>query len=246
VSRPGSIVWLNPERTDFPDPSTALTEPNGLLAAGGDLSPDRLLTAYSRGIFPWYEEGQPILWWSPDPRCVLRTRDLRINRSIRRAARPGRFLVSVDQAFGDVVAGCSRRDDPVTGTWITRDMARAYQRLHELGHAHSIEVWSGGALAGGLYGVALGRMFFGESMFSRVPDASKIALAHLTARLQARGWTLIDCQLPNPHLDRLGTTLMPRSRFLEAVAVRVAQAPGEAPWDEKPGEPALPLTGERH
>ncbi len=240
MSRPGTIVWLSPDHLEFPDPSGALTEPNGLLAAGGDLSPERLLAGYSRGIFPWYEDGQPILWWSPDPRCVLRPQDLRINRSMRRAARPGRFLVSMDQCFGDVVAGCSRREDPDTGTWITPEMARAYQRLHDLGHAHSVEVWSDGVLAGGLYGVAVGRMFFGESMFSRVPDASKIALAHLAARLQSGGWSLIDCQLPNPHLDRLGASLVPRSQFLEAVAERVAQAPGNIRWAEQPGDPVLP------
>ena len=245
MSKPGSIVWLRPDRIDFPAPSTALTEPNGLLAAGGDLTPERLLAGYSRGIFPWYEDGQPILWWSPDPRCVIRPQHLRINRSKRRAARPGRYLVSVDQAFGDVVAGCSRRENPETGTWITRDMAAAYERLHGLGHAHSVEVWSEGALAGGLYGVAVGRMFFGESMFSRVPDASKIALAHLAARLQERGWPLIDCQLPNPHLDRLGATLIPRRQFLDALEARVAEDPGDPCWNEKPGAPALPMAGAR-
>lgn len=243
MSGPATITWLRPDRIEFPDPATALNEPNGLLAAGGDLLPRRLIAAYSRGIFPWYETGQPILWWSPNPRCVIYPSQLRVNRSLRRAARPARFLVSVDQAFDDVVSGCARSDDPQAGTWITPEMATAYGRLKKLGHAHSVEVWRDQVLVGGIYGVALGTMFFGESMFSRVSDASKVALAHLAARLQARGWPMIDCQLPNPHLERLGATLIPRRRFLGDLAPLVGQTAQLTDWAEAPGPPALPIPG---
>lgn len=244
MSGPATITWLRPDRIEFPDPSTALSEPNGLLAAGGDLDPRRLLAAYGNGIFPWYEDGQPILWWSPDPRCVLYPGRLRVNRSLRRAARPERFEVSVDQAFDDVVAGCTRADDPRAGTWITREMAAAYSQLNRLGYAHSVEVWRDSRLVGGIYGVSLGTMFFGESMFSRVADASKVALAHLAARLQARGWPMIDCQLPNPHLDRLGATLIPRAEFLADLLPLVNRAAEPTDWSEMPGAPALPIPGE--
>ncbi len=243
MNSPATITWLHPERIEFPDPSTALTEPNGLLAAGGDLRSGRLLAAYAQGIFPWYEAGQPILWWSPNPRCVLYPARLRVNRSLRRAARADRFLVSVDQAFEDVVAGCTRAEDPEAGTWITPEMAAAYGRLKRLGHAHSVEVWRDEVLVGGIYGVALGEMFFGESMFSRVADASKVGLAHLAARLQARGWPMIDCQLPNPHLARLGATLIPRTEFLTDLAPLVGRAAEHADWPETPGAPALPRPG---
>ena len=205
----------------FPDPELALEEPNGLLAAGGDLGPRRLLHAYRRGIFPWFSEGQPILWWSPDPRAVLWPDALRSSRSLRRTLRRGTFTVTGDTAFDRVVRECAAPRAGQDGTWITRGMAAAYGRLHRAGHAHSIECWRGADLAGGLYGVAIGRVFFGESMFSRAPDASKAALAHLCTL----GFDLIDCQLPNPHLARLGAVEMDRRRF-RALLDALCEVPG--------------------
>ena len=194
----------------FPDPELALDEPNGLLAAGGDLGPTRLLCAYRRGIFPWFSDGQPILWWSPDPRAVLWPEALRVSRTLRRTLRRETFTISANTAFDRVVRECARPRAGQDGTWITRGMATAYGRLHRAGHAHSIECWRGAELAGGLYGVAIGRVFFGESMFSRSADASKVALAHLCTL----GFGIIDCQLPNPHLARLGAVEMERQRFV--------------------------------
>ena len=218
----------------FPDPGLALDRPKGLLAVGGDLGPQRLLHAYRRGIFPWFGEGQPILWWSPDPRAVLWPDALRTSRTLRRTLRRGTFGITVDTAFDHVVRGCAAPRAGQDGTWITRGMAAAYGRLHRAGHAHSIECWDGecrddecrdGAdLAGGLYGVAIGRVFFGESMFSRAADASKVALAHLCTL----GFELIDCQIPNPHLARLGAVEMDRRRFL-ALLDELCEAPG--PYD---------------
>ena len=205
----------------FPDPALALDEPNGLLAAGGDLGPRRLLCAYRRGIFPWFGEGQPILWWSPDPRAVLWPEGLRINRTLRRTQRRGTFAVTANTAFDRVVRGCAAPRRGQEGTWITRGMAAAYGRLHRAGHAHSIECWRGAELAGGLYGIAIGRVFFGESMFSRAADASKIALAYLCTL----GFGLVDCQLPNPHLARLGAVEVTRRRFL-ALLDELCEAPG--------------------
>ena len=194
----------------FPDPELALDRPNGLLATGGDLGSRRLLCAYRRGIFPWFSDGQPILWWSPDPRAVLWPDTLRIGRTLRRKMRREAFTVTVDTVFDRVIRECAAPRPGQDGTWITQEMVDAYARLHRAGHAHSVECWHGGELAGGLYGVAIGRAFFGESMFSRVTDASKVALVHLCAL----GFGLIDCQLPNPHLARLGAVEMDRRRFL--------------------------------
>ena len=205
----------------FPDPALALDVPNGLLAAGGDLGPERLLCAYRRGIFPWFSEGQPILWWSPDPRAVLWPEALHVSRTLRRTQRRATFTISTDTAFDRVVRECAAPREGREDTWITRDMAAAYGRLHRAGHAHSIECWRGAKLAGGLYGVALGRVFFGESMFSRAPDASKIALAHLCTL----GFGLIDCQIPNAHLARLGAVEMSRRRFLTLLD-ELCDAPG--------------------
>ena len=205
----------------FPDPELALDEPNGLLAAGGDLGPRRLLCAYRRGIFPWFSEGQPILWWSPDPRAVLWPDALRISRTLRRTLRRETFTITANTAFDHVVRECAAPRAGQGDTWITRGMAAAYGRLHRAGHAHSIECWREAELAGGLYGIAIGRVFFGESMFSRVADASKIALAHLCGL----GFGLIDCQLPNPHLARLGAVEMHRQRFL-ALLDELCEAPG--------------------
>lgn len=215
----------------FPDPAGAATEPDGLLAIGGDLAPERLLAAYRRGIFPWYEEGQPILWWSPDPRAVLAPARLHVSRSLRRTLRRDHYHVSVDLAFSDVIDGCATTR-AVTGTWITADMRAAYLRLHELGHAHAIETWQGSELVGGLYGIALGGVFFGESMFSRATDASKVALVALVRLAERRGIRLIDCQVATGHLASLGSHLMPRSEFLPAVrALCSAPVPPDA-WQE--------------
>ena len=192
-----------------PIPELALDAPNGLLAVGGDLRPRRLLCAYRRGIFPWYSEGQPILWWSPDPRAVLWPNALHVSRTLRRTLRRETFTMTANTAFDRVVRECAGPREGRDGTWITREMAVAYGRLHRMGHAHSIECWQGADLAGGLYGVAIGRVFFGESMFSRVSDASKAALVHLCTL----GFALIDCQIPNPHLARLGAVEMDRRRF---------------------------------
>ena len=205
-------IWLTDDTPPhaFPDVEFALTQPNGLLALGGDLSPSRLLCAYRRGIFPWFSQGQPILWWCPDPRAVLFPADIHIGRSLRKRLRRDDFVITRDQAFGDVVRACAEPRRWQNDTWITEEMVGAYCRLHQTGHAHSLECWREGELVGGLYGIALGRVFFGESMFSAVSDASKVALVHLS-RL---GFTLIDCQLPNPHLSRLGATEIPRRQFV--------------------------------
>ena len=206
------IPWLD-KGTPFPPLRTALRDPNGLLAAGGDLSPRRLLEGYRAGIFPWFSDGDPILWWSPDPRMVLFPTELKISRSLAKAVRNRRHEVRFDSAFDEVIASCAapRKGEP--GTWIGEAMVAAYRELHRLGHAHSVETWIDGELAGGLYGVALGRVFFGESMFSRARDASKIALAALVAHLQSAGFGLIDCQMHTRHLETLGAREIPRSRF---------------------------------
>lgn len=198
----------------FPPVEHALSEPNGLLALGGDLSPARLLAAYRRGIFPWYSEGQPILWWSPDPRAVFYPEAVRVSHSLGKRLRQGRFEIRVDTAFDTVVQACAAPRAPQEGTWITGEMAAAYGRLHRLGAAHSVETWEGGDLVGGLYGVALGEVFFGESMFSRQSDASKVALVAL-ARM---GFRLIDAQVPSEHLARMGAVEIPGARFLSHLA----------------------------
>ncbi|WIM06546.1 MAG: leucyl/phenylalanyl-tRNA--protein transferase [Candidatus Nitricoxidivorans perseverans] len=208
------IPWL-PHEPVFPPVERALPDPNGLLAAGGDLSPARLLAAYRRGIFPWYSAGEPILWWSPDPRMALFPDELKISRSLAKTLRNADYEVRFDTAFDEVTAACAaapRRGQP--GTWITPEMRAAYRRLFDLGHAHSVETWIGGQLAGGLYGIAVGRAFFGESMFARGRDASKIALAHLCSRLSAHGFGIIDCQMETAHLASLGARPIPRREFV--------------------------------
>src|SRR5690606_11715139 len=207
-----------------PDPSLALREPDGLLAIGGDLEPARLLNAYARGIFPWYSEGQPLLWWSPDPRTVFTTDSVRLGSRFRRQLRGSGWVASADTAFDEVIAACATAPRPgQEGTWITADMQAAYRRLHALGHAHSVEVRdAAGALVGGIYGVALGRMFFGESMVSLRSGGSKTALAALATRLHEWGWPLIDAQVDNAHLRSLGAHSWPRSRFIEAMRPLVA------------------------
>ena len=223
----------------FPDQRTALRAPDGLLAMGGDLSPARLMTAYSSGIFPWYSEGQPLLWWSPDPRTVFLTNGVHLSRRFRRDLRRSDWTVTADTAFRQVIDNCAqtpRAGQP--GTWITRAMCEAYDGLHELGYAHSIEVWDGVILVGGLYGVAIGRMFFGESMFSAASGGSKVALAALAHRLAQWGWPLIDAQVENDHLLGMGAEHWPRERFLALVREQVRRDAPAGSWTERFGEMA--------
>jgi len=224
------LLWLHPDDPPdaFPPAEYAAIEPNGLLAIGGDLSPERLLAAYRAGIFPWYDAEQPILWWSPDPRAVLLPGDLHVSRSLRRCLRRNRYTISTDQAFAAVIGECAdRRAD--TGTWITPELRAAFLELHEMGHAHSVESWDGDQLAGGIYGLNIGRVFFGESMFSAGRDASKVALVGLTVRCRELGVSMLDCQVPSPHLHSLGVRDMPRSRFLSLLRDLVS-APDAGPW----------------
>ncbi|HHH13116.1 MAG TPA: leucyl/phenylalanyl-tRNA--protein transferase [Thiolapillus brandeum] len=211
----------SPPDLPFPDPATAETEPDGLLAVGGDLSPARLVNAYRQGIFPWYSAGQPILWWSPDPRMVLFPERLHVSRSLRRTLRRGTFEVTFDRDFGAVIRACAAPREGQGGTWITPEMIDAYETLHRLGLAHSVEAWHRGELAGGLYGVALGRLFFGESMFSAVSDASKVAFVQLVRTLQALGCPMIDCQVHTDHLESLGAELVPRRHFLQLLGAHI-------------------------
>ena len=224
------IPWL-PHETVFPALETALTDPNGLLAAGGDLSPQRLLAAYRRGIFPWFSADDPLLWWSPDPRMVLFPDELKISRSLARALRRANYEVRLDTAFGEVVRACAGTPrEGQTGTWITPPMQAAYGELHRQGYAHSVETWIRGKLVGGLYGVAIGRAFYGESMFSHARDASKIALAHLCAHLKRRGFGIIDCQMETAHLASLGARQIPRHDFALRVESLCAQGDAPGPW----------------
>ena len=231
---PPPLPWIAPHSPaeTFPDVHTALRDPDGLLAAGGDLSPERLLYAYRRGIFPWYHAEQPILWWSPDPRAVLLPRNIHISRSLRKCLRRISFAATFDTAFGEVVTACAapRKQQPGGGTWITPAMQAAYAELHRLGHAHSLEIRMHSELAGGLYGVALGGVFFAESMFSRRANASKIALVCLARQLQAWGFKLIDCQVSSAHLAHCGSVAIPRQQFLERLD-RYTVLPGRrGPW----------------
>jgi leucyl/phenylalanyl-tRNA--protein transferase len=208
----------NPRDLSFPP--VELASPEGLLAVGGDLRPERLLEAYRHGIFPWYNEDQPILWWAPDPRAVLFPDKLHIPRSVKRSLRPGHFTVTLDTCFREVMIQCAgpRPQYPEGGTWITPTMVEAYTALHELGCAHSVETWQDGTLVGGLYGVAIGGAFFAESMFTRQSDASKVALVSLVRQLQTWGFHLIDCQQSSPHVMALGTEEIPRRDFLDQLA----------------------------
>lgn len=236
------IPWLDTE-SPFPDPSTALTEQDGaagLLAAGADLSPRRLLDAYRQGIFPWFSEHQPILWWSTDPRMVLKTAEFHVSHSLRKTLRKidrslregGPWEVRFDSAFASVMRACAapRADQP--GTWISPEVMEGYIGLHRLGHAHSAELWRDGQLVGGAYGVGIGRMFFGESMFARVPDASKIALAYLIHFLRSEGVQMIDCQQETSHLASLGARPMPRREFLAQMKPALDQ-PSIAVWQPR-------------
>jgi leucyl/phenylalanyl-tRNA--protein transferase len=222
-----------PRAIAFPDPS--LAEPDGLLAVGGDLSPQRLVAAYALGIFPWFSEDTPILWWSPDPRLVLLPAEMHVPRSVVRTLRRGRFRVTADRAFGQVIRRCAGRARPgQEGTWITAEMAEAYQRLHALGLAHSFEAWEGETLAGGLYGVSLGAAFFGESMFADRPDASKVAFVSAVEHLAARGLELLDCQVRTEHLVRFGAREIPRSEFQHRLASALTRPTSRGPWQLGP------------
>jgi len=224
-----TITWLSPQDAPewFPPLEQALEEPSGLLAAGGDLSPARLIAAYRRGIFPWYSPGQPVLWWSPDPRAVLFPEEFHCTRSLAKTLRNGGFSYSMDGDFAAVIDGCAAPRAASPGTWITSDMRAAYLELHRLAYAHSIEIRRDGALVGGLYGVRLGGVFFGESMFSRERDASKAALAHLVAVCRRNSLAVIDCQLPSRHLTTLGSRTIPRSQF-QALLREHARTPSAA------------------
>ena len=223
------IPWLG-LRDPFPPVEHALVEPNGLLAAGADLSPARLLDAYSHGIFPWFNDGEPVLWWSPNPRMVMFPSDVHASKSLRRTIRSRAFRVTCDVAFPEVMRGCAAPRVAQDGTWITAGMLRAYTQLARLGHAHSVEVWADGDLAGGLYGVAIGRVFYGESMFSRRDDASKVAVAWLARQLERWQFELIDCQMSTPHLASLGAREIPRAEFLRRVRRGTERAAVPAPW----------------
>jgi leucyl/phenylalanyl-tRNA--protein transferase len=216
----------------FPDPRQALADPNGLLAFGGDLSPQRLVAAYSHGIFPWYSEGDPLLWWSPDPRCVFATDGVHVSHSLAKSLRRSEWHWGMDRAFGDVMRACAAPRARQDGTWITDDMIIAYTNLHTLGYAHSLEVWDADTLVGGLYGVCVGRMFSAESMFSHRSNASKAALVALAQVLRSRNFPWIDAQVPNPHLLRMGARTLPRRQFLQELAPLVAQ-PTPRDWPRK-------------
>jgi leucyl/phenylalanyl-tRNA--protein transferase len=223
---------LPPGSKDLRFPPAHLASPEGLLAIGGDLRAERLLEAYRHGIFPWYSEGQPILWWSPDPRAVLFPERLKVSRSLRKSLRSTRFTVTLDTRFREVMQACAqpRKQSADGGTWITPEMLDAYVRLHELGLAHSVETWRDGELVGGLYGVALGAAFFGESMFSRASDASKVALVQLVGQLAAWGFRIVDCQLPSPHLSSLGAEEIPRREFMDRLDEALKQPDRCGPW----------------
>ena len=234
------IPWLRPD-TPFPPLEAALSEPNGLLAASADLTPRRLLDAYERGIFPWYSGDQPVLWWSPDPRMVLFVDDFRIARSLRKRLKQRRLEIRVDTAFRSVIEACANaRRRGQNGTWITPAVIDAYVALHEQGNAHSVEAWREDRLVGGLYGVAIGRMFFGESMFADEPDASKIALVHLAGMLRERGYPLIDCQQETAHLASFGARLISRLEFAHRVATLVHSNQPDSPWATAMSQPPVP------
>ena len=224
------VPYLNPDVIAFPDVKNALTDPNGLLAAGGDLSESWLIAAYRRGIFPWYEDGQPILWWSPDPRLSLVPEQFRMSRSLRKLVKKKIYRVSFNQDFIGVIKGCRTNIRKSQGTWITNEMVNAYTELYDSGIAHSVEVWSSKKLVGGLYGVSLGKIFFGESMFSEVDNASKIALLYLTVHLKEWGYKLIDCQVDSDHLESLGASRISRSQFLDILAKFVTKDEKEGSW----------------
>ena len=228
------LSLLDPDIIAFPDTSTALHDPNGLLAVGGDLTPDWLLAAYRRGIFPWFSDDQPILWWSPSPRCIVLPAETEFSRSLKKVIRQERYQVTFNRAFEQVLDGCAAPRAQESGTWITHDMREAYLEMHDLGHAHSVETWRDGKLVGGLYGLAIGEVFFGESMFHRATDASKVAFAHLVRQLERWGCSLIDCQVSNPHLLSLGAIEVPREKFEQLLSLGVSRPGFPSPWPPVP------------
>lgn len=224
------LHWLDPRdpAQPFPDPALALAEPDGLLAVGGDLTATRLLNAYRSGVFPWYNPDEPVLWWSPDPRCIFVPGEVHVSHSLAKRAKQARYAVSFDAAFAEVILACGGPRRGARGTWLSAEMREGYSALFHLGHAHSVEVWQQGQLVGGLYGVSLGGIFFGESMFSRATDASKLALLHLSQQLQRWNFALIDCQVVSPHLTRLGAQTLSRPEFLRQLKKALAlPAPGQ-------------------
>jgi leucyl/phenylalanyl-tRNA--protein transferase len=224
------LAWLEAD-DPFPPIERALKNPSGLLCAGADLSTGRLLEAYRRGIFPWYSRGEPVLWWSPDPRMVLRCDQLKVPRSLAKSIRNKGFEVRIDSSFPAVLKKCAEPRKSESGTWLSRQMQAAYLALHETGYAHCFETWRENELVGGLYGVAIGRMFYGESMFSRQTDASKVALVNLVDFLKSRGFPLIDCQMNTPLLASLGAREIPREAFLRALSTLVNYAEPLGKWN---------------
>lgn len=224
------IVQLDPASISFPPAATALREPNGLLAVGGDLSPGRLIHAYQQGIFPWFSESDPILWWSPNPRAVFFPDKLHISRSLAKTNRKSNWRVTINHCFADVILACAEQRADNEGTWITAEMIEAYSKLHQLGHAHSVEVWFDNTLVGGLYGVAIGRAFCGESMFHHKTDASKIALVRFAKHFEQDGGQFLDCQVGNPHLFSLGAVNLQRERFLVKLNIAQQQSMPDTFW----------------
>jgi len=223
------LTWLKRDSLVFPPLSKALREPDGLLAAGGDLSPDRLVQAYRHGCFPWFQDGQPILWWSPDPRTVIFPDELHVSRSLAKLMRQRRYQVTFDQDFSAVIRACAGPRSYADGTWITGSIQEAYVELHRRGHAHSVEVWEGDQLVGGLYGLAMGQLFFGESMFSHADNASKVGFATLVEHLKAWGFVLIDCQMHTSHLESFGARAISRETFASYLQAHLDQ-PNSADW----------------
>lgn len=233
-------VFLLNDDLVFPDPEAA--NDDGLLAIGGDLRPDRLLLAYEMGLFPWFSPPDPVLWWCPDPRCVLFLDELKVSKSMRNVLNRGLFSITFDEAFLEVMDGCrSVGRKGQQGTWITQEVMKSYNYLHRLGVAHSVEAWEDGKLVGGLYGVSLGRMFFGESMFSKVSNASKAAFIHLVGFLKTRGFTMIDCQIYNDHLGSLGARHIPRRQFLDTLAEALTYDTLQGNWAELASDDQRPL-----
>lgn len=231
-TRQARFLWVRQQRfaATLPPPSEALRDPDGLLAVGGDLEPATLLAAYRSGCFPWFGPNDPVLWWSPDPRAVITPGTVHVSRSLRRRVRAGTYRVTFDRAFDAVIAGCAAPRAGAPGTWLTPAMRHAYRALARTGHAHSVETWCGDELVGGLYGLALGRVFFGESMFSHAPDASKVALVALDGHLERRGFVLMDCQVASAHLRSLGAVDMPRGEFLRWLAAHGGPPDPTGPW----------------
>jgi leucyl/phenylalanyl-tRNA--protein transferase len=223
-------IFLIQDNAPFPPVELALSQPNGLLAVGGDLSPERLLDAYRHGIFPWFNEDDPILWWSPDPRMVLFPNEFKISHSLRKVLRNGDYEVRFDTAFEQVMRACAAPRKGQAGTWILEEMIAAYCKLHQAGYAHSVETWINGELVGGLYGMALGRMFYGESMFSRRSNASKIAIAHLCTQLEHWNFGMIDCQMNTPHLATLGAREISRNEFIQRLQELIHYPDTASPW----------------